>query len=87
MQHTRAGREGNQYSLVAAGMGADVMAGGSGAAGPAPYVRYQPPGNRTYPHKNLHILVYPYQNRDIPFYDLFSDQNMEYLGISQDIPG
>jgi len=54
---------------VAAGTGADVMAGGAGAAGPAPDVRHQPPGNRTYPHKNLHILVYPYQNRDIPFYD------------------
>jgi len=54
---------------VAAGTGADVMAGGAGAAGPAPNVRHQPPGNRTYPHKNLHILVYPDQNRDIPFYD------------------
>jgi len=54
---------------VAAGTGADVMAGGAGAAGAAPDVRHQPPGNRTYPHKNLHILVYPYQNRDIPFHD------------------
>ena len=30
---------------IAAGTGANVMAGGSGAAGPAPYVRHQPPGN------------------------------------------
>ena len=30
---------------VAAGTGADVMAGGAGAAGPAPDVRHQPPGH------------------------------------------
>ena len=29
---------------VAAGTGADVMAGGAGAAGPTPDVRHQPPG-------------------------------------------
>ena len=29
---------------VAAGTGADVMAGGAGAAGPTPEVRHQPPG-------------------------------------------
>ena len=29
---------------VAAGTGADVMAGGAGAAGAAPDVRHQPPG-------------------------------------------
>ena len=57
---------------VDAGTGADVMAGGAGAAGPAPDVRHQPPGNRTYPHKNLYILVYLYQNRD----------NLFLIGIS-----
>ena len=29
---------------IAAGSGADVMAGGSGGVGPAPDVRHQPPG-------------------------------------------
>jgi len=40
---------------IAAGTGADVMAGGSGAAGPAPDVRHQPPGNLGYLKKNSYM--------------------------------
>ena len=61
---------------IAAGTGADVMAGGSGAAGPAPDVRHQPPGNLAYPQKNSNILGYPEISWDIT----------ELGGISQDNP-
>ena len=56
---------------IAAGTGADVMAGGAGAAGPAPDVHHQQPGNLGHPAKTLHILVYPVMARDILFYLLF----------------
>ena len=46
---------------IAAGTGADVMAGGASAAGPAPDVRHQPLGNLGYPPKKMHILLYPTQ--------------------------
>ena len=53
---------------IAAGTGADVMAGGSGAAGPAPDVRHQPPGNLRYLQKNLYLQGYPKKSWDIPRY-------------------
>ena len=58
---------------VAAGTGADVMAGGAGAAGPTPDVRHQPPG---YPDLLPYNTGYPGLSRLIP-----------YRGISLDIPG
>ena len=58
---------------VAAGTGADVMAGGAGAAGPTPDVRHQPPG---YPDLLPYNTGYPGLSRLIP-----------YRGISRDIPG
>ena len=42
--HCRALGLGVREISVAAGTGADVMAGGAGAAGPTPDVRHQPPG-------------------------------------------
>ena len=42
--HCRALGLGVREISVAAGTGADVMAGGAGAAGAAPDVRHQPPG-------------------------------------------
>ena len=42
---------------IAAGTGADVMAGGAGAAGPAPDMRHQPPG---YPELFQYISVNTY---------------------------
>ena len=62
---------------VAAGTGADVMAGGAGAAGPAPDVRHPPPGypdllqyNTGYPVLSRDIQTYPKTrlSRDIPSY-------------------
>ena len=57
---------GVQAISVAAGTGADVMAGGAGAAGPTPDVRHQPPGypdllpyNTGYPELSLDIQTYP----------------------------
>jgi len=47
---------------VAAGTGADVMAGGAGAAGPTPDVRHQPPG---YPDLKQYNTRYPRLSRDI----------------------
>ena len=47
---------------VAAGTGADVMAGGAGAAGPTPDVRHQPPG---YPDLKKYNKGYPRLSRDI----------------------
>ena len=47
---------------VAAGTGADVMAGGAGAAGPPPDVRHQPPG---YPDLKQYNKRYPRLSRDI----------------------
>ena len=58
---------------VAAGTGADVMAGGAGAAGPTPEVRHQPP---TYYRITRDILGYP---------DLSHIEG--YPGISRDIQG
>ena len=47
---------------VGAGTGADVMAGGAGAAGPAPDVRHQPPGiyqqKKGYPFLYFRLLGY-----------------------------
>ena len=58
---------------VAAGTGADVMAGGAGAAGPAPDVRHPPPG---YPNLLPYNTGYPGLSRLIP-----------HRGLSRDIPG
>ena len=44
LPHCRAIGLGVREIRVAAGTGADVMAGGAGAAGPTPDVRHQPPG-------------------------------------------
>ena len=62
---------------IAVGTGADVMAGGSGAAGPAPDVRHQPPGNLGYLKKNKYMQGYPCFVWDIP----------RKNRISQHIPG
>ena len=48
---------------IAAGTGTDVMAGGAGAAGPAPDVRHQPPD---YPELYLYMSVKTYIIWDIP---------------------
>ena len=48
---------------IAAGTETDVMAGGAGAAGPAPHVRHQPP---CYPELHLDISVKTYIIWDIP---------------------
>ena len=48
---------------IAAGTGADVMAGGAGAAGPAPDVLHQPPG---YPELSRDMSVKTYMIWDIP---------------------
>ena len=61
---------------VAAGTGADVMAGGAGASGPPPDVLHQPPGTNThhrkgYPNFTKLILGYPknqFKKKDIPRY-------------------
>ena len=58
---------------VAAGTGADVMAGGAGAAGPTPDVRHQPQG---YPNLLPYNTGYPGLSRLIP-----------HRGLSRDIPG
>ena len=50
---------------VAAGTGADVMAGGAGAAGPAPDVRHPPQG---YPDLLPYNTGYPGLSRDIQTY-------------------
>ena len=50
---------------VAAGTGADVMAGGAGAAGPAPDVRHPPPG---YPDLLPYNTGYAGLSRDIQTY-------------------
>ena len=62
---------------VAAGTGADVMAGGAGTAGSTPHVRHQPPGTNTrhrkgYPKFTKLIFRYP--------------KNKIKKKISQDIP-
>ena len=57
---------------VAAGTGADVMAGGAGAAGPAPDVRHPPPG---YPNLLPYNTGYPGLSRLIP-----------HRGLSRNIP-
>jgi hypothetical protein len=67
---------GVQEISIAAGTGADVMAVGSGGAGPAPNVGHQPPGNLGYLKKNLMIQGYP------SFVWISRDKN----GISQHIP-
>ena len=71
--HLRALGLGVREISVAAGTGADVMAGGSGAAGPTPDVRHQPPG---YPNLLLYNTGYPGLSRLIP-----------HRGLSRDIPG
>ena len=58
---------------VAAGTGADVMAGGAGAAGPAPDVRHPPPG---YPNLLPYNTGYPGLSRLIP-----------HRGLSRNNPG
>ena len=58
---------------VAAGTGADVMAGGAGAAGLALDVRHPPPG---YPDLLPYNTGYPGLSRLIP-----------HRGLSRDIPG
>ena len=58
---------------VAAGAGADVLACGAGAAGPAPDVRHPPPG---YPNLLQYNTGYPGLSRLIP-----------HRGLSRDIPG
>ena len=58
---------------VAAGTGADVMAGEAGAEGAAPDVRHQPPG---YPDLLPYNTGYPKLSRLIP-----------KQGLSGDIPG
>ena len=61
---------------VAAGTGADVMAGGAGAAGPTPDVRHQPPG---YPDLLPYNTGYPGLSRLISHIE-------GYSGISRDNP-
>ena len=60
---------------VTAGTGADVMAGGAGAVGPAPDVRHPPPG---YPDLVPYNTGYPGLSRLIP--------KQGYPGISRDNP-
>ena len=96
-----AGRRGRQSAVkvghgvlaisVAAGMGADVMAGGAGAAGPAPDVRHPPPGypdllpyNTGYTGLSRDIQTYP-QNKVIPGYPELSRDNPTWC-LSRDNP-
>ena len=76
---------------VAAGTGADVMAGGAGAAGPAPDVRHPPPGypdllpyNTGYAGLSRDIQTYP-QNKVIPGYPELSRDNPTWC-LSRDNP-
>ena len=76
---------------VAAGTGADVMAGGAGAAGPTLDVRHQLPGypylllyNTGYPGLSLDIQTYP-QNKVIPGYPELSRDNPTWC-LSRDNP-
>ena len=72
-----AGHSGQPVQIsVAAGTGADVMAGGAGAAGPTPDVRHQPPG---YPDLKPYNTGYPGLSRDIPLIP-------GYVGLSLDNP-
>jgi len=64
---------------VAAGTGADVMAGGAGAAGPTPDVRHQPQG---YPDLLQYNLGYPGLSWVIPKRGLSRDI-LGYLGITR----
>ena len=72
MVHTKVGH-GVLAISVAAGTGADVMAGGAGAAGPTPDVCHQPQG---YPDLLPYNTGYPKLSRLIP-----------KQGLSLDIPG
>ena len=79
---TRAGRQtavkvghGVLAISVAAGTGADVMAGGAGAVGPTPDVRHPPQG---YPDLLPYNTGYPGLSRLIP--------KQGYPGISRDNP-
>ena len=76
---------------VAAGTGADVMASGAGAAGPAPDVRHPPPGypdllqyNTGYAGLSRDIQTYP-QNKVIPGYPELSRDNPTWC-LSRDNP-
>ena len=76
---------------VAAGTGADVMAGGAGAAGPAPDVRHPPPGypdllpyNTGYAGLCRDIQTYP-QNKVIPGYPELSRDNPTWC-LTRDNP-
>ena len=51
---------------ISACTGADVMAGGTGAAGAAPDVRHQPPGYPELYRDNLGYPGYPKLSRYIP---------------------
>ena len=76
---------------VAAGTGADVMASGAGAAGPAPDVHHPPPGypdllpyNTGYAGLSLEIQTYP-QNKVIQGYPGLSRDNPTWC-LSRDNP-
>jgi len=79
---------------VAAGTGADVMAGGAGAAGPAPDVRHPPPGypdllpyNTGYAGLSRDMQTYPKTrlSRDIPGYPGITRPGV-YPGITHNNP-
>ena len=89
--HCRALGLGVREISVAAGTGADVMAGGAGAAGPTPDVRHQPlgypdllPYNTGYPGLSRDIQTYP-QNKVIPGYPELSRDNPTWC-LSRDNP-
>ena len=76
---------------VGAGTGADVMAGGAGAAGPATDLRHQPPGISHSKQRISQNIVYflreslkkAYFFRDILRYPKNQVQKSTYPGISQ----
>ena len=94
LQQARSRSLGVREISVGAGTGADVMAGGAGAAGPATDLRHQPPGiSHSKQRISQNMINFFGISRDIPNKTEkkrlilgYPPKKKKNFGISQDIP-